>query len=165
MKRSAAVRTLAVVFGAVVAFAAIHGMEARAVAGQSAPASSQNNQQTTCSVASLHGTFGFTATGTFNGTPVARTGWETFDGKGHASGTATTSIGGTIFENSTFTVTYTVNSNCTGTFTEEDSAIGPSHDDFVIVNGGLEIQAINADSGGVITADWKKQFPGGIQNQ
>lgn len=93
MKRSAATRTLAIVFGAVVAFAAIHGMEARAVAGQSAPASPKTHQQPTCSTASLHGTFGFTATGTVDGIgPVARVGWETFDGEGNASGAATTSF-------------------------------------------------------------------------
>src|SRR5579864_1071741 len=108
MKRTAVARTLVIVFGALVALAIIQGMDAPTVAGQSAPASLETELQTRCSTASLHGTFGFTATGTFAGTPVARVGWETFDGKGNASGTATTSAGGTIFENSSFTVTYTV---------------------------------------------------------
>lgn len=161
MKRAAVVRAFVVVFGTLMT---IHGIDARAV-GQSAPASPQTDQQTTCSTASLHGTFGFTATGTFDGSPVARVGRETFDGKGHAWGTATTSVSGTIYDHSSFTATYTVNPNCTGTFTEVDSAIGTSHDDFVIVDGGREIQAVNADSGGVITAVWKKQFPNDNDDQ
>lgn len=159
MKRTVLVRALVIVFGTVVTLVTIYGMDARAVARQSEPTSLQTDEQRTCSTASLHGSFGFTATGTFDGTPVARVGWESFDGKGNASGTATTSVGGTIYENSSFTVTYTVNPNCTGTFTEMDSAIGPSHDDFVIVDGGQAIQAVNADPGGVITVVWKKQFP------
>jgi hypothetical protein len=165
MKRTAVVRAMGVVFAAVVALVTIHGMGARAVAGQSEALSPQADQRTTCSTASLHGTFGFAATGAFAGSPVARVGWETFDGEGHARGTATTSVNGTIYDHSSFTVTYTVNHNCTGTFTEEDSAIGPSHDEFVIVDGGREIQAVNVDSGGVITAVWKKQFPKGDQDQ
>jgi hypothetical protein len=165
MKRTGVVRGLVVVFGTVVALVTIHGMDARVVAGQSAPASPQTDHQRTCSTASLHGTFGFTAAGTVDGIgPVARVGWETFDGKGNASGTATTSVNGTIYD-STFTATYTVNPNCTGTFAEQDSAIGPVNDDMVIVDGGQEIQAISADSGGVITARWKKQFPQGVHDQ
>lgn len=159
MKRTALVRTVVIVFGTVVALVTIHGMGARAVARQSEAASPQTDERTTCSTASLRGTFGFTATGTFAGLPVARAGLETFDGKGHASGTATTSVNGTISDHSTFTTTYTVNHNCTGTFQETDSAIGTSDDEFVIVDGGREIQAVNVDPGGVIIAVWKKQFP------
>jgi hypothetical protein len=158
MKHTARVRTIVIVFGAVVALVTIHGMDARAV-GQSAPASLEPDQRATCSTASLHGTFGFTATGTVDGIgPVARVGWETFDGKGNASGTATTSANGSVFR-STFTATYTVNPNCTGTATEDDSSLGPVNDDLVIVDAGREIRAISADQGGTITGVWKKQFP------
>ena len=165
MKRTAVVRTLVIGFGTVVALVTIHGIDARAVAGQSAQSSPQTDQRKACSIASLHGTFGFTATGTVNGIgPVARVGWETFDGKGNASGTATTSLNGSI-NPSTFTATYTVNPNCTGTATEDDSVIGVAHDDLVIVDAGREIRAISVDPGGTLTADWKKQFPNGVHNQ
>lgn len=159
MKRIAVVRTMAVVFGTVVALVTMFGIDASAVADQSVTASPQTGHESTCSVASLHGTFGFTATGTVEGVgPIARVGRETFDGQGNASGTATTSVDGTIYP-STFTATYTVNSDCTGTFTEDDSAIGTAHDNIVVVDAGREIQAIGADSGEIIAAGWKKQFP------
>jgi hypothetical protein len=165
MKRAAVTRTLVTAFGAVVALVAIHGMDGSAVASQSTPASPETDLRTTCSAASLHGTFGFTATGTVNGAgPVARVGWETFDGEGNASGTATTSVNGAVFP-STFTATYTVNPNCTGTATEDDSNLGPVHDDLVIVDAGREIQAISADQGGTVTAVWKKQFPNSVRGQ
>jgi hypothetical protein len=133
----------------------IHGMDARAVTDQSAgqspnsPATNMLNQST------RH----------VNGIgPVARVGWETFDGEGNASGTATTSVNGSILR-STFTATYTVNPYCTGTFAEQDSAIGPVNDDMAIVDGGREIQAITADPGGTVTAFWKKQFPQSVHDQ
>jgi hypothetical protein len=165
MKRTAVTRTFVIACSTVVGLFLVHGLSGRAAAGQSAPPSPETDPRTTCSIASLHGAFGFTATGTVGGVgPVARVGWETFDGEGNASGIATTSVNGTIYH-STFTATYTVNPNCTGTFTEKDSAIGPADDDIVIVDGGREIQAINADSGGVITADWKKQFPQDVHDR
>jgi hypothetical protein len=165
MKRTRVVRGLVVVFGIVVALVTIYGMDARAVAGQSAPATPQTDQRRTCSTASLRGTFGFTATGTVDGIgPVARVGWETFDGNGNASGAATTSVNGTIYD-STFTATYTVSPNCTGTFAEQDSAIGPVNDDIVIVDAGQEIRAISADPGATVTAVWKRQFPQSVHDQ
>src|SRR5579864_6745926 len=78
MKRTAVVRAVIIVFGAVVPLVVMHGTEAHAVARQSDPASLETGQRT-CSAASLRGTFGFTATGTFAGSPVARVGLETFD--------------------------------------------------------------------------------------
>jgi hypothetical protein len=165
MKRTPVTRALVIAFGTVVALFTIHGLDGRAAASQSAPTSPETDQRTTCSAASLHGTFGFTATGTVDGVgPVARVGWETFDGEGNASGTVTTSLNGSVSP-STFTATYTVNPTCTGTATENDSNLGLVHDDLVIVDAGREIQAISADQGGTVTAVWKKQFPNGVRGQ
>lgn len=58
-----------------------------------------------------------------------------------------------------------MNPDCTGTATETDSALGVVNDDLVIVDDGREIRAIAVDPGAVVTAVWKKQFPGSMQNQ
>src|SRR6516164_9161351 len=72
-----------------------------------------------CSNASLQGTFAYTGTG-FVVTPAARSGpfaevgTQTFDGKGATITTFTASGNGNMFQ-TTFTGTYTVNPDCTGT--------------------------------------------------
>jgi hypothetical protein len=72
-----------------------------------------------CSNASLQGTFAYTGTGfvvtpTARAGPFAEVGTQTFDGKGATTSTFTASGNGNLFQ-TTFTGTYTVNPDCTGT--------------------------------------------------
>ena len=75
-----------------------------------------------CSLRSVAGEWGYTFTGTLNyPTPTGPTlfagvGKYIFDAEGNVSSTQTSSLGGTVVEN-TITGTITVNSDCTGTIT------------------------------------------------
>jgi len=119
--------------------------------------------QPSCSNASLSGSFGYTNTGTIVTPPLglfAGVGRQTFDGKGNTEATATVSVNGEIYQ-STIKGTYVVNPDCTGSMTLSVSAGGQhftNQVDFVIVRGGTEFEAINKDSGSVITTVGKKQL-------
>jgi hypothetical protein len=68
-----------------------------------------------CSNATVAGTWASTNTGSLIDIgPVAATAITTFDGKGNLSGSQTRSVNGDVADE-TFTGTYTVNSDCTGT--------------------------------------------------
>jgi hypothetical protein len=68
-----------------------------------------------CSNATVAGKWAFTSTGFLIGIgPVAATAISTFDGKGNISGSQTRSVNGDVADE-TFTGTYTLNSDCTGT--------------------------------------------------
>jgi hypothetical protein len=102
-----------------------------------------------CSAATLKGGFGFTATGTFSdvsgplvGRPFAAVGRVTFDGQGGASGIQTFNRNGVIVQNVPFTVTYTINPDCTGIFAGTF---------FVVDDHGKEYRAIPLTPGLVQT--------------
>jgi hypothetical protein len=120
-----------------------------------------------CRASSLTGTFAYTGTGTITSPPeiagpVAEVGTQSFDGIGGTMGTAMLSSGGSTSPVS-FTGTYTVNPDCTGTFTLQVSIPGvpafPLHVYFVLDNTLTEFQAIETDDGLVITRLARKQFP------
>jgi hypothetical protein len=74
-----------------------------------------------CSLASVAGSYGYTTSGfvaiapsTF--VPAAAAGRVTFDGSGHVSGTQTRVVAGSSLDE-TYSGTYSVNPNCTGSFT------------------------------------------------
>jgi hypothetical protein len=74
-----------------------------------------------CSLASVAGSYGYTTSGfvaigpgTF--VPVAAAGRITFDGNGHVNGTQTRVVAGSSLDE-TYSGTYSVNPNCTGSFT------------------------------------------------
>jgi hypothetical protein len=73
-----------------------------------------------CSLRSTAGKYGFTLTGVvIPGTvpvPIAAVGRAALDATGNVSGTESRSVGGS-FADETFTGTYTVNPDCTGTAT------------------------------------------------
>jgi hypothetical protein len=120
-----------------------------------------------CRVSSLTGTFAYTGTGTITSPPeiagpVAEVDTQTFDGIGGTIGTAMLSSGGSTTPIS-FTGTYIVNPDCTGTFTLQISIPGvpafPLHVYFVLDNTLTEFQAIETDDGLAVTRLARKQFP------
>jgi hypothetical protein len=132
-------------------------------------AQEQSGKVKECSNATLHGSFGYTSTGTLLDTyvppplagPFAEVGRQTFDGKGNTEGTATLSANGNI-NKVTIEGTYTVNADCTGSMTLNVSPLGVTvHADFVIDDDGAELRAIVTDSGLVESRVYKKQFRGG----
>ena len=119
-----------------------------------------------CSNASLKGTFAYTGTGfivtpaAFAG-PFAEVGTQTFDGKGATTTTFTASQNGNIFQ-TTFTGTYTVNPDCTGTFNLSAPALGITVTLFFVIDDNLnEFQAVETLPGAVVTRIARKQFPNG----
>jgi hypothetical protein len=126
-----------------------------------------------CSNATLKGTFAYTNTGFVTAPPpeagpFAGVGTQTFDGNGGTTATAMVSQNGNIFA-ATITGTYTVNPDCTGTFTLLVSPAGippfTNHVFFVIDDSGAEFRAINTDTGQVVTTVARRQFPVGDWRQ
>ena len=119
-----------------------------------------------CTDATLSGNYGYLFTG-FTGhvplinnngptsVPFAAAGLARFDGAGNFSGTITASDNGVISPTSTFTTTYTVNSDCTGTIGTPNG--GTDTFAIVIVSGGAEVLALETSPGGTETVDLKKQ--------
>ena len=118
-----------------------------------------------CSNASLQGTYGYSSFGTITAPPeiagpIAEVGTQNFDGRGNTTATATISSSGTIVP-LTITGLYTVNPDCTGTFTLQVAPFGITVDVlFVIDDGWNEFRAIETDSGLVITRIGRKLYPG-----
>lgn len=122
-----------------------------------------------CSNAALNGTFVYTSTGFITAPPdfagpVAEVGTQTFDGKGTTNATATLSQNGNISP-VTITGTYKLNPDCSGTMTLQVSIPGipvfPLHVFFVIDDSGNGFQAMETDSGLVVTRVARRQFPVG----
>lgn len=117
-----------------------------------------------CNNATLQGTFAYTSSGAFVAAPaplgpVAETGAQTFDGIGSTIATGMSSTNGTIAP-ATSAGTYTVNSDCTGTFTLQIAPGIAAHYFFVVANSGAAYQAICMDSVAVITRVGAKLYPG-----
>lgn len=96
-----------------------------------------------CTVATLHGPYGISTTGSISGTgPLAVGGIIVFDGRGGITSHVMANIDGTVFPASP-TATYTVESDCTVTISLSDgeTLFG------AIVNNGREVQFINATPG------------------
>ncbi len=119
-----------------------------------------------CSNASLTGTFGVTITG-FNvynvpaGTPFppfAGVSMQTFDGKGGITNVGMSNSNGTVGQG-TNAGTYTVNPDCTGTYTLVTRQ-GPNNWFFVLTDNWNEIRALCVDPYGVYTRIGRKLYPG-----
>jgi hypothetical protein len=123
-----------------------------------------------CSIASLKGTFAYSSSGfitapTSVAGPFVEVGTQTFDGKGATTATATASQNGNIFQ-LTATGTYTLNPDCTGTFTLQVAPLGLTvHVYFVLDDNVAEFQAIETDPGLAITRIGRRQFPQGDPRQ
>ena len=85
-----------------------------------------------------------------DGTPRALVGQATADGKGNLSGTVTKSEYGTPLT-VTFTGTYSVAKNCTGSVTFGDQDGETRHVNFVFDNSDKGWQAIQTDSGRIMS--------------
>jgi hypothetical protein len=126
------------------------------------PAANASNKG--CSLASLKGTFadkdtGFILSAPAVASPFAGVSLETFDGNGTLTGSGIGSLNGEIVP-VTYVGTYTVNPDCTGTYTVEVSPLGlTTHAFFVIADGGNELQIVITDPGTVITCIARRQFP------
>jgi hypothetical protein len=122
-----------------------------------------------CSSASLKGTFVFLGTGSV----IDPTGVflldvvfaQTFDGNGALTSTGLQSHNGNILQ-VTQTGTYTVNPDCTGTYTALLSPIGLTvHFFFVIDDNENELRVISTDANTVIAGTARRQFPVGDWRQ
>jgi hypothetical protein len=101
-----------------------------------------------CSNASLTGAYGFTLSGNNISASVAYSVMGRFEssGAGTFTGDATESVNGLVVRNS-FTGTYAVNSNCTGSAVLTFGGGENSGLDFTIVADGNEVLLIDTDSG------------------
>ena len=96
-----------------------------------------NASEAKCSEATLHGTYLFADDGFVikdnEKVPFASSGYEVSDGNGHVKGIATTNVNGKITKE-TFSGTYTVKADCTGSSTYSD---GTRYDDFIAPDGSM----------------------------
>jgi len=127
-----------------------------------APSLSAEDHGRQCSYNSVAGTFGYAVTGTRNGVgPVAGAGQLTFHRDGSITdGKQTVSFNGVIADE-TYSGTYTVEADCSGSFTVVvQSPIAPrtSTVNLVWVSDGNAAKAIFADPGTILTADAKRIF-------
>jgi hypothetical protein len=117
-----------------------------------------------CSNATLQGTFADKDTGSITDPsmagPFAGVWTQTYDGNGGVTATGMVSLNGNIMS-VTSKGTYTVNSDCTGTYTVQISPIGlTAHAFFVIDDGGNELQILVTDPGLAVTCIARKLYPG-----
>jgi hypothetical protein len=134
-----------------------------ALALSTAPAA--NAQSRGCTNASVLGTFAYSSTGYIVAAPLpplvgpsAEVGTQQFDGDGGVTFTFNSSLNGNVGPG-TATGTYTVNDDCTGTFTEV-TPMFTSHYSFVIADSGNGFQAICQDTGVVVTRGGRRLYPG-----
>ena len=121
-------------------------------------------QATQCSLASVAGSYGYTASGfvaiapgTF--VPAAAAGRVTFDGNGHVNGTQTRVVAGSSLDE-TYSGTYTVSPNCRGSFTvlvEPDTRT--STVDLVWTNHTNAASAVFTTPGFILTATASRISP------
>ena len=114
--------------------------------------------QDACTTDSFQGAFGYTFTGLtgFNALPFSAVGRLLADGQGNVSGVETDSSNGEIFQR-TYTGTYQVNADCTGSQVSVDNFGKTVKCNFVIVSGGAEIRVIETDRNTAIVGCLRQQ--------
>jgi len=114
------------------------------------------NDDGPCSYRSVSGAFGYTVNGIRNGVgPVAGAGTVTFHQDGTVEGKQTVSFNG-IIADETYSGTYTVQSDCSGSFTVDVvSPIAPrtSHVNVIWTSDSNAAKSIFTDAGTILTAD------------
>jgi hypothetical protein len=127
-------------------------------------AHADTDKQEECSVATLKGSFGYTVTGALvtesGAEPFAAVGRLTFDGAGNFENIRTISRNGNILLDVEGVGTYTVDPDCTGSFTFTDGGVVTLSTDIVIDDHGNELRMIATSPGTVLTVIGRKQFPG-----
>ena len=119
-------------------------------------------QGRTCSNMTVRGAFADKDTGVLTAPPAvagpfAGVSRETFDGNGNMTGAGMVSLNGNIVAQ-TFKGTYTVNPDCTGTYTIQNSLGLTIHGFFVIADAGNELHIVITDPGTVITCIARRVF-------
>jgi hypothetical protein len=150
MKRSTIAKTFAIGAVATVALGLAHMAKA---------------ERRECSVATLEGSFvrrdsGFVTAPPAIAGPLAGVSLVTFDGNGAFTSAGFASLNGSVSE-STTTGTYTVNPDCTGTYTGLSSTGRTGTAFFVIADNGNEIHILPTNAGASITCIARKIFPVG----
>jgi hypothetical protein len=101
-------------------------------------AEDENASRAKCSEATLDGTYLFADDGFVirdnEKVPFAASGYEVYDGNGHTKGVVTTNVNGKITSKETFSGTYTVKEDCTGSSTYTD---GTRYDDYIAPDGSM----------------------------
>lgn len=115
-----------------------------------------------CGLQSLHGGYGFAYQGQVNApnfseaVDIGGTGRAVFNGHGGLSGKEWATTNG-LFEDLTFTGSYTVKPDCTGTMTIVNSNGRTDHGNIALVEGGQEVNYIDTDPGVVLTVHISRQ--------
>ena len=114
-----------------------------------------------CGLRSLNGSYAMTVSATNLIPPsttiqIAAVGVLNFDGAGRLTGTATTSFGGSVGTDSV-TGAYTVDPNCTGTFSITFSNGFTINHNSVLVDEGREMYFIQTDQGTITTGHARRQ--------
>src|ERR1035438_10418045 len=118
-----------------------------------------------CSNATLRGTYAQTGAGVITAPPdqagpFANVGTLVFDGNGGLTGALVVSSNGSSSQ-ATETGTYTVNSDCTGTYTVQIAPFGITSQVFCAIDTNWdELEIIVTAPGSVITCVAKKLYPG-----
>ena len=118
--------------------------------GTAVSVAQQDTQQAAprCSNANLSGGYGFSVNGTTaNAEHYSLVGRFVADGKGGVTGVSTQSVNGAISRPS-FTGTYTVNADCTGTANLTFDYGGTAPLNFIIVDDGKSVDIISAGTSG-----------------
>ncbi|MDQ3825741.1 MAG: hypothetical protein M3325_08340, partial [Actinomycetota bacterium] len=119
---------------AVAAAVMLAGILAVAQFGSFAPAAASPPGSVRCSLATLNGAYVWSADGEVQSTgstkdPFAVAGIQVFDGRGHAHGFYSRSMNEKISSRVSFTATYTLNPDCTGTHMATDVTGTVVHND------------------------------------
>jgi hypothetical protein len=121
-----------------------------------------------CTNASIKGTFAFQASGTVLESPVALLDVlfaQTFDGNGGLTSTGVQSHNGNILQ-VTQTGTYTVNPDCSGSYTAQVGPVGITvHFSFLIVDSGNELKVLSTDPNTILAGTARRLFPAGDWRQ
>jgi hypothetical protein len=117
-------------------------------------AEDENASEAKCSEATLHGTYLFADEGFVikdnEKVPFASSGYEVYDGNGHTRGVSTTNVNGKVTSKDTFSGTYTVKADCTGSSTYTD---GTRYDDYIAPDGSMLTYVQTKPSNWVLAGD------------
>ncbi len=116
--------------------------------------------QSGCSLANFQGSFGNQYSGFVYAAgalvPIADVGHVTADGNGTYTSADTFSINAVLFR-TTQTGTYTVNPDCTGSSIGKDNLGNVIQTDFVITNGGAQVNAVYTQPGSIVSTVLTRQ--------